>query len=172
MFWNWLILKLFRDCVFSGILEERHQYPQCLGVPESRGTHLFIWSYRAGQLNTELFGYIDRIRDGLGEGQGFLVVLVVKNSPASAENIRDMGSIPGWKRSPVGGHDNPLQYSCLENPMDRGPWWATVYRVAKSRTWLKRVRMHTQRWGSILGLVQDLSEETCFIFCWFGAIRL
>ena len=92
------------------------------------------------------------------------VVLVVKNSPASAENIRDVGSIPGWKRSPGGGRGNPLQYSCPENPMDRGPWWATVYRVAKSRTWLKQVQMHAQRWGSILGLVQDLSEKNMLSF--------
>ena len=39
----------------------------------------------------------------------------------------DLGSIPGWGRSPGGGHGNPLQYSCLENPMDRGAWWATVH---------------------------------------------
>ena len=51
------------------------------------------------------------------------VVLVVKNPPANAGEIRDMGSIPGSGRSTGGGHGNPLQYSCLENPMDRGPWW-------------------------------------------------
>ena len=45
-----------------------------------------------------------------------------------------MGSIPGSGRSPGGGHGNPLQYSCLENPMDRGAWQATVYRITKSRT--------------------------------------
>ena len=50
------------------------------------------------------------------------VVLVVKNPPANAEDIRDAGSIPGSGRSPGGGHGNPLQYSCLENPMDRGAW--------------------------------------------------
>ena len=52
------------------------------------------------------------------------VVLVVKNLPAKAGDIRDMGSIPGSGRSPGGGHGNPLQYSCLENSMDRGAWWA------------------------------------------------
>ena len=55
------------------------------------------------------------------------VALVVKNPPANAGDIRDMGSIPGSGRSPGEGHGNPLQYSCLENPMDRGAWWATVY---------------------------------------------
>ena len=60
------------------------------------------------------------------------VVLVVKNSPAKAGDIRDMGLIPGSGRSPGGGHGNPPQYSCLENPMDRGAWWATVHRVTES----------------------------------------
>ena len=52
------------------------------------------------------------------------VACVVKNPPANAGNIRDMGSTPGSGRSSGGGHGNPLQYSCLENPTDRGPWWA------------------------------------------------
>ena len=50
------------------------------------------------------------------------VVLVVKNLPANAGDMRDMGLIPGCERSPGGGHGNPLQYSCLKNPMDRGAW--------------------------------------------------
>ena len=62
------------------------------------------------------------------------VVLVVKNPPASAEDVRDMGSIPGSGRSPEGGYGNPLQYSCLENPMDRGAGQATVHRVRHSQT--------------------------------------
>ena len=60
----------------------------------------------------------------------------VKNLPANAGDRRDMGSIPGWGRSPGVGNDNPLQYSCLENFMDRGAWWATVQGVAKSWTQL------------------------------------
>ena len=59
---------------------------------------------------------------------------MLKNLVANAGDIRDMGSIPGSGRFPGGGHGNPLQYSCLENPMDRGPWWATVHRVSKSQT--------------------------------------
>ena len=55
----------------------------------------------------------------------------------SASNEGDLGSSPGLERSPGGGHGNPLQYSCLDNPMDRGAWWATVGGVAKSQTWLK-----------------------------------
>ena len=61
------------------------------------------------------------------------VVLMVKNSPANAGDVRDTGSIPGSGRFPGGGHGNPLQYSCLENPMDRGAWWAMVHRVAQSQ---------------------------------------
>ena len=58
---------------------------------------------------------------------------VVKNMLVNEGDIRDMGSIPGWGRSPGGGHGNPLQYFCLENPMDRGAWRATVHRVEKSQ---------------------------------------
>ena len=59
---------------------------------------------------------------------------VAKNCLANTGDARDAGSIPGSGRSPGGGHGNPLQYSCLENPMDRGAWWATVHGVGKSRT--------------------------------------
>ena len=59
------------------------------------------------------------------------VALLVRNLPANAGDVRDAGSIPGMKRSPGGGHGHPLQYSCLENPMDRGAWWATVHGVTK-----------------------------------------
>ena len=65
------------------------------------------------------------------------VVLMVKNPPANTGDARDAGSIPGWGRSPGEGHGNPLQYSYLENPMDRGAWWAIVHRVSKSRKQLK-----------------------------------
>ena len=60
------------------------------------------------------------------------MVLVVKNLPANAGDIRDVGSIPGLGRSPGEGNGNPLWYSCLENPMDRGVCWATVHGVTES----------------------------------------
>ena len=69
------------------------------------------------------------------------MALVVKNPPANAGDTRDAGSIPGLGRSPVGGDGNPLQYSCLENPMNRRAWPVTVHRVAKSWTQLKRLSM-------------------------------
>ena len=61
------------------------------------------------------------------------VVLVVKNLPANAGDVRDEGLTPGLGRSPGGGYGNPLQYSFLENPMDRGAWWATVHEVTRVR---------------------------------------
>ena len=67
-------------------------------------------------------------------------MLVVKNLPASVGGAGDVGSIPGSGRSSGEGNGNPLQYSCLGNPMDRGAWWAAVHGVAKSRT---RLSMHT-----------------------------
>ena len=62
------------------------------------------------------------------------MVLVVRNPPANEGDIRDVGSIPELGRSPGGGHGNPLQYSCLENIMDRGAWWVVVHGVAKGQT--------------------------------------
>ena len=69
-----------------------------------------------------------------------------KESVCNAGNIGDSGSIPGSERSPRGGHGNPLQYSCLENPRDRRAWWATVHGVTKSCTRLKpqHARTHTR----------------------------
>ena len=71
---------------------------------------------------------------GLAVLQASQVALEVKNSPASEGDIRDMGLTPGSESSPRGGHGNPLQYSCMENPMDRGVWRSAVLRVAKSQT--------------------------------------
>ena len=62
---------------------------------------------------------------------------MVKKPPDDAGDIGGAGSIPGLGKSSGGWHGNPLQYSCLENPMDRGVWWATVHGVPKSRTPLK-----------------------------------
>ena len=68
--------------------------------------------------------------------KGFLGGAMVKNSPTSAEDGRDAGSMPESERSPGGGNDNLLQYSCLDNSMGRGAWRATVHRVTKSQTQL------------------------------------
>ena len=73
---------------------------------------------------------------------------VVKNPSASAGEVRGAGSIPKSGRSPGGGHGNPLQCSCLENPMNRGAWQATVHRVTKSWARMKRVSLHACSWGA------------------------
>ena len=62
------------------------------------------------------------------------VALVVKNMPAKAGHVREMGLILELGRSPGGGNGNPIQYSCLENPMERGAWWATVHSVTHNWT--------------------------------------
>ena len=64
----------------------------------------------------------------------FQVLLMVKNLPANAGDIRDAGSVTGSGRSPGQGQGNPLQYSCQEKPMGRGVWWATIHRVTESQT--------------------------------------
>ena len=78
---------------------------------------------------------------------------MVKNLPAKAEGARDMGLIPGSERSPGGGNGNPLKYSCLENPMDRGAWQATVHRVTESDM---TERIHTH----IVPVVETIIEAT------------
>ena len=83
---------------------------------------------------------------------------MVKNLPANAgDNVRGSGSIPGSGRSPGGEDGNPLQYSCLENPMDRGAWQATVHGVVKSQTGLKRLSMHARTQVSLPGTLDTLS---------------
>ena len=73
--------------------------------------------------------------------QGFPGGTVVKNLPANAGDVRDLGSIPGWGRFPGEGKGNPLPYSCQGNPMDRGAWQATVYGVDKSWTRLSTYKV-------------------------------
>ena len=82
-----------------------------------------------------------------------LQALVGKNLPANVGDKRDVGSISGLGRSPRGGHGNPLQCSCLENPMDRGAWWAAVYGVAQSRTRLEQL-------SSSSSSREDVNEES------------
>ena len=90
------------------------------------------------------------------------VALVVKNPPANAGDARDAGLIPGLGRSPGAGNGNPLQFSCLENPMDRGAWWTTVHKVAKSQTHLKRLSVYSHIF-TCLDISQWL-EEKSYVF--------
>ena len=87
------------------------------------------------------------------------VALVVKNTPANARDVRDTSSIPGSGRSPGREHGNPVWYSCLENPMDRGAWQATVHGVAKSWTQLKRLSMHVHlSHGSLCHVAERMKD--------------
>ena len=72
------------------------------------------------------------------------MALVIKNSPANAGDIRDPDSVSGLGRSHGGGHGNPPKYSCLENPMDREAWWATVLGVTSGWTQLKQLNTYAQ----------------------------
>ena len=91
------------------------------------------------------------------------MALVVKNLPANAEGARDDCSIPELERSTGGGHGNPLQYSCLKNPVDRGAWQAVTHSVAKSQRQLKRLSTHAcqylktrmRRTSFLFGIVTD-----------------
>ena len=95
--------------------------------------------------------------------------LVIENLSANAVDVRDMDSIPGLGRSTGRGHGNPRQYSCMENPMDRGAWWATVHTIAKSWSPLKRLSKQavtTQSFPTGSTLTAGTSRN---IYGWFPA---
>ena len=106
----------------------------CKSVPKYllRGTSFQLKSISLEPKNTCLFEYyrVSLLRSGYGA----VGSTVGSKLPTNAGDARQVGSIPGSGRSPGGGKGNPFQYSCLENPMDRGAWRATVHEVAKSRT--------------------------------------
>ena len=91
--------------------------------------------------------------------QASQVALVVKKPPTNAGEVRNAGSVPGLGRSPGLGHNNPFQSSCLEKPMDRGAWWATVHRVTK------RQHTHTSSKWAILSIFSKFSCFRKVIFC-------
>ena len=115
-------------------------------------TCIMLLSFQRGSLSKNLnlngFSSIKNVSCGRGIYMCACVCIVYmyllpwwlrgKESTCNAGDTGDMGSILGSSRSPGGGHGNPLHYSCQENPMDRGAWWATVHRFAKGRTWLWR----------------------------------
>ena len=98
--------------------------------------------------------------------------LVAQMVKASAYNVGDLGSIPGLGRSPGEGNGNPLQYSCLENPMDGGAWWATVHGVAKSRTRLSDFIV-TSLYVQLKSLGVPLIRIDAFeLWCWRRLLRV
>ena len=114
--------------------------------------HVFLFDHATPitlkKKNNKHLGANGRSKSGFSVGEGWCgfsvilespsreaqVTLVVKNLPVNTGDMRVSGSVPEWERSLGGGHGNPLQYSCLENLMDRGAWWATVHGVTKSWT--------------------------------------
>ena len=102
------------------------------------------------------------------------MALVVKNPPARAGDIRDMGSIPGSERSPGRGHGNPPCLLLLENPMDKGAWWATVHMVDKSQTGLKQLCMHTRTHRKLKNLSLKIKISIIFpvlcVLCYMQSI--
>ena len=95
------------------------------------------------------------------------MALVVKIPPATAGDVRDTGSIPGSGKSPGEGISNPLQFSCLENPINRGAWQATVHRVTQSWTQLQGLSTHTVKGFSIVHETEvDVFslESPCFLY--------
>ena len=108
-----------------------------------------VWIYHSSYIHSPFNGHRGCTQIGAVMNKVAMYVtwlsqaaLVVKCLPANMGECKWHGSIPGSGRSPGGRRDNLLQYSCLENPMDREAWQAMVHRVAKSRIWLKRLSMH------------------------------
>ena len=93
------------------------------------------------------------------------VALVVKNPPANAGDARDVGLISGLGRCPEVGNGNALQYACLENPMDRGSWWATVHGVAESQILLKQLSMDSCMHGRNQ-LVFNRFKKCMHVYIW------
>ena len=107
---------------------------------------MFYWHVFPGLQNQSLMSALLFVR---GKRKlGFPGNTSGKKPTCQCRRHKRHGSLPGSGRSPGGGHGNPLQCSCLESPMDRGAWWATVDRVPKSQTWLKPLGMHTKNQAS------------------------
>ena len=121
-----------------------------MGLPNTIKSLPLHWKKIKARSLVLVWGLFYRVLTSLRVSQ---VALVVKNPSANAEGIRAVGSIPGLARCPGGGHDNPLQYSCLENPIDRGAWWATVHGAAKCQKQLKRFNMQACTHTTSLKLV-------------------
>ena len=116
-------------------------------LPISRKT-IFLIIYFNWRIITILWWFLPYI--SMNRPQVYMCTPILNHIYASSNgkeracNVGDLGLIPRLERSPGEGHDNPLQYSCLENPMDRGAWRPTVHGVTKCWTWLKRLRIHAK----------------------------
>ena len=125
--------------------ESRSSVAKCRKKEGVLGRKYILW--KVTKLKKSLSSVWQKVRSLVGASK---MALVVKNPSANVGDIRDMCSIPGSGRSPGGRRGNPLHYSCLENPLDRGAWWAIVHGVAKSPTRQKQPSMHACKEFSIL----------------------
>ena len=114
--------------------EDPAKDPRSLAIPSSVQGEVADGTFQIGW--QVLLLVKNQVADGTFQ-IGWQVLLLVKNPPASAGDTRDCGSSPRSGKSLGEKHGDPLQYSCLENPMDRGAWWATVHGVPESQTGLK-----------------------------------
>ena len=145
------------ECLYGEVtscLCDKHIMSRGVGGPNSSLTSMvLIYACCSGVIVkraftlTRVLGWTISYTVILGPSQDHLLPwgLSGKESACNAGATGDMGSIPESGRSPGGGPGIPLQYSCLENPMDRGAWWATVHRVTKSRTRLNNLSRHERR---------------------------
>ena len=147
--WNWAVSHLAERREFQGPVQNEDLYRQ-KGV---RMRDLYQWFVIA-----ELHSF--------RPWQGFPVCAAVMHPPANEGDTRDTDSIPGLGRCPGGGNGNPLQYSCLTNPMDGGAWRSAVHRVAKSRP---RLSAHAQ--ASVRQTTYQVLVR-CFLTDWFNMPRL
>ena len=106
-----------------------------LPLPSAKPASALAW--RQGDRLKEFRHLIAHIQD-----EGFPGGASGKEPACQCRRRKKNGSFPGWGRSPGGGHGNPLQYSCLEDPMGRGAWWATFHGVTKSQTQLRKKHLH------------------------------
>ena len=139
---------------------------QCTGQP-SKTNNYSAENIHSAEAETLMFS-IEKPHPGTSWASQ--VVNVVKNTPANARDVRDMGLIPGSGGSPGAGHSNLLQCSCLENSMDRGAWWATVHGVTKSWTRLKWLNTHARTLGPptfcvMMDKPSRLGAAFCFLIC-------
>ena len=135
-------LTLHPDFLLGGVLKVSSCSSTGLSLHRQRANSFSVDQSVAKALGKWQF-VLDRRRKGISgaikSSWASQVAVVVKNIPANGGGIRDTSLIPGSGRSPGGGHDNSLQYSCLKNPMDRGAWRATVHRITKSWIRLKQL---------------------------------
>ena len=157
--WIWASVRGRRGQQFPG------QFPRTCG---RIALHWYPWSPRPQQFSA--FLRTTAICSWMDLRRAFPVVLVVKNPPANAGDIGEEGLIPESGRSPGGGNGNPLQYSYLENPMDKGAWQAAVHRVTQSGIQLKWFSTHAGALEEVFRL--QPTQNFCISWKWKVKVKV